>query len=328
MIPAITGRTPCAAMRRPTSCRCSPPTASAARRPPTAGATPSTAAPSSPITHGEKVAEMSRTEEGLRLASFDLDEIAELRRTWGVFRDRRPELYGTLLHHRRPHPPRRVVSSTIRSLLPRAGEGSSVHDPSPARGRRWRAAPDEGRCVSTGGWHPRSRSGPHPPFGHPLPSAMGEGRGSLSFLSCLPSPASPFSPPPRLREKAAEGRMRAGAQRRWLPPRLSLGPSPALRDDPCTTLLRLQEKVAEGRMRAGAQRRWLSPTLSLGPTPAVRDDPCTTLLPPAGEGGRRPDEGRRAAPVAAAERARCHRCFCAKQLPQRNLWDLPQGRRP
>jgi len=47
--------------------------------------------------HGEKVAEMSRTEEGLRLASFDLDEIAELRRTWGVFRDRRPELYGTLL---------------------------------------------------------------------------------------------------------------------------------------------------------------------------------------------------------------------------------------
>jgi N-carbamoylputrescine amidase len=47
--------------------------------------------------HGEKVAEVSRTEEGLRLASFDLDEIAELRRTWGVFRDRRPELYGTLL---------------------------------------------------------------------------------------------------------------------------------------------------------------------------------------------------------------------------------------
>ena len=47
--------------------------------------------------HGEKVEEMDRTEEGVRLATFDLDAIAEFRRGWAVFRDRRPELYGALL---------------------------------------------------------------------------------------------------------------------------------------------------------------------------------------------------------------------------------------
>lgn len=46
---------------------------------------------------GEKIAEMDRNEEGFRLQSFDLAEIAELRRSWGVFRDRRPELYAALL---------------------------------------------------------------------------------------------------------------------------------------------------------------------------------------------------------------------------------------
>ena len=46
---------------------------------------------------GEKLTEMDRIEEGVRLQSFDLAAIGELRRTWGVFRDRRPELYGSLL---------------------------------------------------------------------------------------------------------------------------------------------------------------------------------------------------------------------------------------
>lgn len=46
---------------------------------------------------GEKIAEMDRTEEGVRLAALDLDAIRELRRSWGVFRDRRPELYGALM---------------------------------------------------------------------------------------------------------------------------------------------------------------------------------------------------------------------------------------
>jgi N-carbamoylputrescine amidase len=46
---------------------------------------------------GEKLIEMDRVEEGVRLQSFDLAAIGELRRSWGVFRDRRPELYGSLL---------------------------------------------------------------------------------------------------------------------------------------------------------------------------------------------------------------------------------------
>ncbi len=46
---------------------------------------------------GEKVEEMNRTEEGVRVHSFDLDAIGELRRSWGVFRDRRPEMYGALM---------------------------------------------------------------------------------------------------------------------------------------------------------------------------------------------------------------------------------------
>jgi N-carbamoylputrescine amidase len=46
---------------------------------------------------GEKVADMDRTEEGLCIAEFDFDAIGELRRSWGVFRDRRPELYGALM---------------------------------------------------------------------------------------------------------------------------------------------------------------------------------------------------------------------------------------
>lgn len=46
---------------------------------------------------GEKVKEMDRTEEGVRLHGFDLEAIGDLRRSWGVFRDRRPEVYGALL---------------------------------------------------------------------------------------------------------------------------------------------------------------------------------------------------------------------------------------
>lgn len=45
---------------------------------------------------GAKVAEASRESEAVLTASFDLDAIGEARRAWGVFRDRRPELYGAL----------------------------------------------------------------------------------------------------------------------------------------------------------------------------------------------------------------------------------------
>jgi N-carbamoylputrescine amidase len=46
---------------------------------------------------GEKVAEMDRVEEGVRLQRFDLDLIGGLRRSWGLFRDRRTDLYGVLM---------------------------------------------------------------------------------------------------------------------------------------------------------------------------------------------------------------------------------------
>ena len=45
---------------------------------------------------GQVVTEMDREETGVRLATFDLDEIAGYRAGWGVFRDRRPDLYGVL----------------------------------------------------------------------------------------------------------------------------------------------------------------------------------------------------------------------------------------
>ncbi|HSI41513.1 MAG TPA: N-carbamoylputrescine amidase [Xanthobacteraceae bacterium] len=46
---------------------------------------------------GAKLAEAGRSEESVLVESFDLDAIARQRRAWGVFRDRRPELYGALL---------------------------------------------------------------------------------------------------------------------------------------------------------------------------------------------------------------------------------------
>ena len=46
---------------------------------------------------GRLLAEMDRTAEGIILADLDLDTMGCARRSWGVFRDRRPGLYGTLL---------------------------------------------------------------------------------------------------------------------------------------------------------------------------------------------------------------------------------------
>lgn len=45
---------------------------------------------------GEVVAESDRSSEAVLVSTFDLDAVAELRGSWGVFRDRRPELYGNL----------------------------------------------------------------------------------------------------------------------------------------------------------------------------------------------------------------------------------------
>ncbi len=46
---------------------------------------------------GEKVCEADRESEAILTHTFDLAEIADYRREWGVFRDRRPDLYRTLL---------------------------------------------------------------------------------------------------------------------------------------------------------------------------------------------------------------------------------------
>ncbi len=46
---------------------------------------------------GEIVAQADRQSETVLTASFDLDRLATQRASWGVFRDRRPELYGALL---------------------------------------------------------------------------------------------------------------------------------------------------------------------------------------------------------------------------------------
>jgi N-carbamoylputrescine amidase len=48
---------------------------------------------------GEIVAELGRDEEGATTATFDLDAVAKARASWGLFRDRRPELYGPIGSH-------------------------------------------------------------------------------------------------------------------------------------------------------------------------------------------------------------------------------------
>ena len=43
---------------------------------------------------GEKVQELNETDTGVLVQTFDLDELEHIRSAWGVFRDRRPNLYG------------------------------------------------------------------------------------------------------------------------------------------------------------------------------------------------------------------------------------------
>jgi N-carbamoylputrescine amidase len=46
---------------------------------------------------GEIVAELGRDGEGIVTASFDFEAVAKARASWGLFRDRRPDLYEALL---------------------------------------------------------------------------------------------------------------------------------------------------------------------------------------------------------------------------------------
>ncbi|WP_430402298.1 N-carbamoylputrescine amidase [Hyphomonas sp.] len=46
---------------------------------------------------GDVVTDLGRTEEGVIQATFDLDVVDRDRAAWGFFRDRRPDLYGSLV---------------------------------------------------------------------------------------------------------------------------------------------------------------------------------------------------------------------------------------
>jgi len=46
---------------------------------------------------GQKVAELGREEEGVLVHTFQLDDVAATRHAWGIFRDRRPDVYGPIL---------------------------------------------------------------------------------------------------------------------------------------------------------------------------------------------------------------------------------------
>ncbi len=45
---------------------------------------------------GEVLEDAGRTEEDVLLHTFDLDAVEEMRFSWGMFRDRRPEMYGEI----------------------------------------------------------------------------------------------------------------------------------------------------------------------------------------------------------------------------------------
>ncbi|HEX3916943.1 MAG TPA: nitrilase-related carbon-nitrogen hydrolase, partial [Caulobacteraceae bacterium] len=49
---------------------------------------------------GDLISELGRDDEGIVMASFDLDFLAAHRAAWGFFRDRRPDLYGALTEGR------------------------------------------------------------------------------------------------------------------------------------------------------------------------------------------------------------------------------------
>ncbi|MNP53355.1 hypothetical protein D3C76_1478250 [compost metagenome] len=53
---------------------------------------------------GRLLAEADRDNTCMLLAELDLAQMREERLTWGIYRDRRPEMYGTLLSLDGRHP--------------------------------------------------------------------------------------------------------------------------------------------------------------------------------------------------------------------------------
>ncbi len=48
---------------------------------------------------GQKIAELDQQEQGVICQEFDLEKLAKNRASWGLFRDRRPELYQRIIKH-------------------------------------------------------------------------------------------------------------------------------------------------------------------------------------------------------------------------------------
>ena len=53
---------------------------------------------------GVKVQEADRTSEAIQVHTFDLDFLRDYREAWGVYRDRRPDRYGSIATHDGPMP--------------------------------------------------------------------------------------------------------------------------------------------------------------------------------------------------------------------------------
>ncbi len=54
------------------------------------------ARPSSRMKPARLSSRLTAKNAGVLTHTFDLDEIREMRRSWGVYRDRRPEMYGAM----------------------------------------------------------------------------------------------------------------------------------------------------------------------------------------------------------------------------------------
>ena len=48
---------------------------------------------------GAIVTSLPADQQGVAVAEFDLDDLAKMRASWGIFRDRRPDLYTPLRNH-------------------------------------------------------------------------------------------------------------------------------------------------------------------------------------------------------------------------------------
>jgi N-carbamoylputrescine amidase len=89
---------------------------------------------------GDKIAELSRTEEGVAVARFDLAQVERTRGAWGFFRDRRPELRraGT------------ADGDPVRCMRT-SGSGARDEPPAPGVALRPRRGPRYNFSISGGG---------------------------------------------------------------------------------------------------------------------------------------------------------------------------------